>query len=71
MEMGRDWENNGEEGLLLGVPNISFISELLSLLILVFEKFTFYKAEESLVITILGVPKVRCVILCVVSHSPT
>lgn len=68
--MGREWENKGEEGLLLGAPKISFISELLSSSILVFEKFTFYKAEENLVITISGVPKVRCIILCVVSHSP-
>lgn len=55
MEMGIDMGNKGEEGLFWDVSNISLIRELLSLSILVFEKFTFYKTEESLVTSILGV----------------
>lgn len=70
LETGRDGGGK-EKSCFLGVPNISFISDLLSLLILEFEKFTFYKAEKNLVITILGVPKVRCIILSVFSLSLT
>lgn len=55
MEMGIDMGNKGEEGLFWDVSNVSLIRELLSLSILVFEKFTFYKTEESLVTSILGV----------------
>lgn len=61
MAMGRDRDNKGEEVLLYGCPKY-FISKLLPLSILVFENFTFYKAEESLVITMLGIPKIRCTI---------
>lgn len=62
MAMGRDRDNKGEEVLLYGCPKY-FFSKLLPLSILVFENFTFYKPEESLVITMLGIPKIRCTIL--------
>lgn len=63
----RTGEVKERKGCFWGIADISFIRELVSLSILVFEKFMFYKAEESLVTTILGVPKIRCIILSVLS----